>query len=164
MHGARYTLTYMYMYLCSPPTTRMYLLQVPSSLPKLLNSVKWSQHKDVAVVRLPILYIHCSYTQACTCTCTCIICSLSVSLVTHYYSKSHILCTHRLSTPISSTGIPTLYPVLYPLPPPFVCSSSPCCRHGSLSLPRRHWSYWPMLTRTHMSEALLSAASITLSE
>ena len=30
---------------------RMYLLEnLPASLPKLLNSVKWSQHKDVAVV------------------------------------------------------------------------------------------------------------------
>ena len=30
---------------------RMYLLEnLPSSLPKLLNSVKWSQHKDVAFV------------------------------------------------------------------------------------------------------------------
>lgn len=29
----------------------MYLLEnLPSSLPKLLNSVKWYQHKDVAVV------------------------------------------------------------------------------------------------------------------
>ena len=31
---------------------RMYLLEaMPSSLPKLLNAVKWSQHKDVALVR-----------------------------------------------------------------------------------------------------------------
>lgn len=30
---------------------RMHLLEnLPSSLPKLLNSVKWHQHKDVAVV------------------------------------------------------------------------------------------------------------------
>lgn len=30
---------------------RMYLLEnLPPSLPKLLSSVKWSQHKDVAVV------------------------------------------------------------------------------------------------------------------
>ena len=32
---------------------RMFLLEnLPSSLPKLLNSVKWSQHKDVAVVTI----------------------------------------------------------------------------------------------------------------
>lgn len=30
---------------------RMHLLEhMPSSLPKLLSAVKWSQHKDVAVV------------------------------------------------------------------------------------------------------------------
>lgn len=30
---------------------RMHLLEtMPSSLPKLLNSVKWSHHKDVSVV------------------------------------------------------------------------------------------------------------------
>lgn len=35
---------------------RMHLLEtMPSSLPKLLNAVKWSQHKDVSVV---CAYIH----------------------------------------------------------------------------------------------------------
>ena len=31
--------------------SRMHLLEtMPSSLPKLLNAVKWSQHRDVSVV------------------------------------------------------------------------------------------------------------------
>lgn len=31
--------------------SRMYLLEaMPSSLPKLLNAVKWNQHKDIALV------------------------------------------------------------------------------------------------------------------
>ena len=33
------------------PTCSLYLQQaMPSSLPKVLNAVKWNQHKDVAVV------------------------------------------------------------------------------------------------------------------
>ena len=47
---------------------RMYLLEnLPSSLPKLLNSVKWYQHTDVTVVSIYmhtymymyIMYMHC---------------------------------------------------------------------------------------------------------
>ena len=35
---------------------RMHLLEtMPSSLPKLLNAVKWSQHRDVSVVRTLLL-------------------------------------------------------------------------------------------------------------
>lgn len=39
---------------------RMHLIEIPSSLPKLLSAVKWSHHKDVALVSMIHTNVVCS--------------------------------------------------------------------------------------------------------
>ncbi|XP_019860158.1 PREDICTED: phosphatidylinositol 4,5-bisphosphate 3-kinase catalytic subunit beta isoform-like [Amphimedon queenslandica] len=69
---------------------RMYLLEnLPSSLPKLLNSVKWYQHRDVAVVSILTIYM---YMQCLDLE------EFKRILVPHIWSWSPIFCL--LSSPV----------------------------------------------------------------
>ena len=51
---------YMYMYYSFLHFNSLYLQQaMPSSLPKVLNAVKWNHHKDVAVVSDSVHFLYC---------------------------------------------------------------------------------------------------------